>query len=238
VTGRLVRREDLTAAERDAMLTLLQAHFAGVTAESFAADLAAKTWALLLEDEGHLRGFSTLHLWETKPPGEPPCTVVYSGDTIVEKGAWGSATLPRAWIAAVRKLRETYPLGRLWWLLLTSGFRTYRFLPVFWSTFWPCHDAATPPADQARLAFLAGELLGGLYRQDEGIVRFPHPQKLREGLDDVPPGRLADPHIAFFLAQNPGWKEGDELVCLTELAEGNLTRAGRRMWRARGKLSP
>jgi len=237
VTGRLVRREDLTAAERDAMLTLLQAHFEGVTAESFAADLAAKTWALLLEDEGHLRGFSTLHLWETKPPGEPPCTVVYSGDTIVEKGAWGSATLPRAWIAAVRKLRETYPLGRLWWLLLTSGFRTYRFLPVFWSTFWPCHDAATPPEDQARLAFLAGELLGDLYHQDEGIVRFPHPQKLREGLDDVPPGRLADPHIAFFLARNPGWKEGDELVCLTEIAEGNLTLAGRRMWRAGDRVS-
>jgi hypothetical protein len=29
VTGRLVRREDLTAAERHAMLALLQAHFEG-----------------------------------------------------------------------------------------------------------------------------------------------------------------------------------------------------------------
>jgi hypothetical protein len=232
VIGRLVAREDLTAAERESMLALLQAHFEGVTPERFERDLAEKTWALLLEDEGLLRGFSTLLLWETTPPGEAPCTVVYSGDTVVERGAWGSAALPRSWIAAVRKLRERYPLGRLWWLLLTSGFRTYRFLPVFWSDFWPRFDAATPPEAQTRMSYLARERLGGLYKEKEGIVRFPEPQSLREGLDDLPPGRLADPHIAFFLERNPGWKEGDELVCLTEIAEENLTRAGRRMWHA------
>jgi hypothetical protein len=232
VTGRLVRREDLTAAEKQAMLVLLQAHFHGVTPERFERDLADKTWALLLEEEGHLRGFSTLLLRETTPPREPPCTVVYSGDTIVEQGAWATAALPKSWIAAVRKLREHHPQGRLWWLLLTSGFRTYRFLPVFWRDFWPRFDAETPPEDQTRMAFLAREKYGEMYREDEGVVRFAEPQRLREGLDDVPAGRLADPQIAFFLERNPGWKEGDELVCLTEIAEENLTRAGRRMWGA------
>jgi hypothetical protein len=231
VNGRLVRREDLTAAEREAMLVLLQAHFEGVAPERFERDLAAKTWALLLEDAGHLRGFSTLHLWETTPPGEPPCTALYSGDTIVERGAWGSAALPRTWIAAVRKLREHYPVGRLWWLLLTSGFRTYRFLPVFWRDFWPRFDAAMPPETRERTSFLTRELPGD-HSLEGGIVRFSEPQRLREGLDEVPPGRLADPHIAFFLERNPGWREGDELVCLTEIAEENLTRAGRRMWEA------
>jgi hypothetical protein len=230
VNSRLVRRDDLTAAERQAMLGLLQAHFHGVTPERFERDLAEKTWALLLEEEGHLRGFSTLLLRETTPPGEPPCTVVYSGDTIVERGAWTSAALPKSWIAAVRKLREHHPQGRLWWLLLTSGFRTYRFLPIFWADFWPRHDAATPPDAVARMTFLAEDQYGPSYRKGQGIVRFPEPQRLREGLDDIPPGRLADPHIAFFLEKNPGWKDGDELVCLTEIAEENLTRAGRRMW--------
>ena len=232
MTGRLVRREDLTAAEKQAMLGLLQAHFHGVTEERFERDLSEKTWALLLEEQGHLRGFSTLLLQETQPPGEPPCTVVYSGDTIVEKGAWATAALPKSWIAAVRKLREHHPLGRLWWLLLTSGFRTYRFLPVFWRDFWPRFDAETPPEDQARMSFLAREKYGEMYQEEEGVVRFAEPQRLREGLDDVPAGRLADPQIAFFLERNPGWKEGDELVCLTEIAEENLTRAGRRMWGA------
>jgi hypothetical protein len=233
VRGRLVRREELTEAEREAMYGLIAVHFAGVTRERFAADLAEKTWALLLEDDDGLRGFSTLLLYESTPPGEDVCTVVYSGDTIVDPAAWGSAALPRCWIAAVRRLRAEHPKGRLWWLLLTSGFRTYRFLPVFWRDFWPRWNALTPPEVESRLDWLAREKLGDLYLKEEGIVRFPQPQRLRGELAEVPEGRLADPHVAFFLERNPGWAEGDELVCLTEIAEGNLTAAGRRMWGAK-----
>ena len=214
------------------MYGLLAASFEGVTRERFEADLAEKPWVLLLEDEQGLRGFSTLLLYETSLPGEGACTVIYSGDTIVDPAAWGSAALPRCWIAAVRRLREEHPQGRLWWLLLTSGFRTYRFLPVFWRDFWPRWDAGTPPDIQTRIDTLAEDRLGGIYR--DGIVRFPEPQKLRGELAEVPSGRKLDPHVAFFLERNPGWVDGDELVCLTEIAEDNLTAAGRRMWRAGG----
>jgi hypothetical protein len=235
VTGRLVPREALGEAEREAMLALLSAHFLGVSPERFAADLAEKNWVLLLEEEGRLRGFSTLRIYEAAAPDGEPITVVYSGDTIMERGAWGTAALPKSWIAAVRALRELYPRGRLWWLLLTSGFRTYRFLPVFWWEFWPRHDTSMPPEAQALRNHLAREKFGPLYDAEAGVVRFPEPQALREGLDEIPEGRQTDPHVAFFLESNPGWIRGDELVCLTELAEENLTPAGRRMWRT-GRL--
>jgi hypothetical protein len=231
VTGRLVAREELTAAEQDALFALLSAHFQGVTRERFAADLAEKNWILLLEEDGRLRGFSTLRIYETAGPEGEPLTVVYSGDTIVEQGAWATAALPKSWIAAVRALRERHPRGRLLWLLLTSGFRTYRFLPVFWRDFWPRPEGATPPEMPALLDHLARERFGPLFDAAAGVVRFPQPQILREGLDAIPQGRLADPHVAFFLKRNPGWARGDELVCLTELTEANLTPAGRRMWR-------
>lgn len=228
--GRLVRREALTPADRDAMLGLLATYFTGVTRERFEADLAEKNWALLLEEDGRLRGFSTLRIYEMTLPEGELVTVVYSGDTLVEQEAWGTAALPRCWIAAVRKLRARHPRGRLWWLLLTSGFRTYRFLPVFWRDFWPRYDDPTPPEAKELIDFLARERFGHLYIDKEGIVRFPEPQVLRERCAEIPPGRLEDPHVAFFLEQNPGWVQGDELVCLTELTEENLTRAGRRMW--------
>ena len=140
--------------------------------------------------------------------------------------------MPAAWIAAVRALTAGRP-GPVWWLLLTSGFRTYRFLPVFWREFWPRWDAPEPPA---LLDALARERLGPAYRSDLGIARFPAPQALRRELAEVPEGRLADPHVAFFLDRNPGWPHGDELVCLTEIAASNLTPAGRRMW-TRGKVT-
>jgi hypothetical protein len=55
--------------------------------------------------------------------------------------AWATPVLPRARITSVNKLRETYPRGKYYWLLLTSGFRTYRFLPVFWREFYPRFNA-------------------------------------------------------------------------------------------------
>jgi len=228
ITSRLVRQEDLTPFERDAMFRLLADHFHGVTMRQFARDLAEKNWALLFGRGECLAGFSTMLVSETCSE-EGPISVVYSGDTIMAREAWGTTALPRAWIAAVNSLRASYPRGRYYWLLLTSGFRTYRFLPVFWREFFPRHDLAAPDASRRLLEHLARERFGDQYDASAGVVRFKLPQRLRGPLGEVPRGRTADPHIGFFLTRNPGHARGDELVCLTELSAANLTSAGRRM---------
>ena len=229
MNGRLVRRAHLTPGERASMLRLLDAHFEGVTPPVFARDLAEKDSVLLLEEAGRIRGFSTLLIYGSRFGGET-ATIVYSGDTIVEPGAWGSSALARCWIGSVRALAELHPRRRLYWLLLTSGFRTYRFLPVFWRDFYPRFDGGTRPELGSRLALLAAERFGARYVPALGVVRFESPQVLREGLAGVPPARLQDPHVAFFLERNPGFVHGDELACLTEISFENLTAAGRRMW--------
>jgi hypothetical protein len=76
---------------------------------------------------------------------------------------------------------------------------------------------------------LAAERFGSQYNPCDGIVRFKRSQRLRGELNRVPAGRVADPHVAFFMRQNAGCAQGDELVCLTELKPENLTSAGRRM---------
>lgn len=220
--------EGLDAGQRSAMFTLLSRYFDGVTSSQFEKDLAEKNWAILLERNSRLVGFSTLAVYETSFEGET-VTVVYSGDTIVAPEAWNSPALSRAWIGCVRALREQYPNGKYYWLLLTSGFRTYRFLPLFWREFHPRHDRTTTPVQKRLLNFLANERFGSQYDPASGTVRFTQPQRLKEGMNTVPHGKTADPHVAFFLRQNPGHVAGDELVCLTELFDANLTAAGRRM---------
>jgi hypothetical protein len=158
-----------------------------------------------------------------------PITVLYSGDTIVAPEAWGTPALARAWIAGVNHVRTTIPGRRCFWLLLSSGFRTYRFLPVFWREFHPCHSAPVPAPAQRLLNQLACEGYGAQFDAESGIVRFAEPQRLRGHLANVPEGRDQNPHVAFFLARNPGHARGDELVCLTEICETNLTAAGRRV---------
>jgi hypothetical protein len=210
------------------MFALLDSHFEGVTPEQFGADLEGKSHVILLERGARLVGFTTLLAYRSNFSGES-VSVIYSGDTIVAPEAWHSPVLARAWIAAVNRIRQDFPRGRCYWLLLTSGFRTYRFLPVFWREFFPTYARPTPDETAQLLRHLARERFGGAYDPARGVVRFPRPQRLRPGLAGVPAGRDADPHVRFFLEQNPGHGDGDELVCLAELSSTNLTAAGRRM---------
>jgi hypothetical protein len=231
LSARVVNRAALADREIVAMYDLLARHFLGVDQQTFRRDLSEKNWVVLLEDgSGALRGFSTFLIYATAVDGRP-ITAVYSGDTIVEPSAWGSPALPRAWIRAVYDIARAYPEGDLYWLLLTSGFRTYRFVSVFCRDFYPRFDAPTPLESQHLLDALSSERFGSAYDALAGLVRFSIPQVLRERLSGVPDGRSADPHVRFFLERNPGHIVGDELVSLASLARENLSAAGSRMVR-------
>jgi hypothetical protein len=231
----VVRREDLGPERVDAMVRLMEAHFEGISRGSFERDLEEKGWVVLLEEEtaeggARLCGFSTLDLYTVRFRGET-VHVVYSGDTLVEASARGSSLLPRTWIRAVLSLRRQHLGGGapFVWLLLTSGFRTYRFLPVFFRRYHPRPGAEEPPRLGELRGFLARRRFGDAYDAQAGVVRFAEPQVLRPDLRTIPASRLTDPHVAFFAARNPGYERGDELVCLTELDPLELTPAGRRM---------
>jgi hypothetical protein len=226
----IVPTDKLTAVQTDEMFQLLSHHFEGVIREQFDRDLAEKNWAILIYRNERFVGFSTLLVYQSSFEGQP-VSVVYSGDTIVAPEAWGTTALSRGWITAVNQIREHYPHGKYYWLLLTSGFRTYRFLPVFWREFYPRFDAPIPARLHKLRDHLAHERFGEQYDSLAGLVRFLRPQRLRGQLKLIPAERLTDPHVAHFLAHNPGHVAGDELVCLTELCPENLTAAGRRMIR-------
>ena len=227
LSGRIVARSELAYATREAMLALLAAHFAGVDRDAFECDLAEKTCAILLEDAaGRLRGFSTLLAYESAAAER--ATIIFSGDTIVDRQWWGSPALPRTWIRAVRTLAAGANGRDVYWFLITSGFRTYRFLPVFFKSFYPRHDL---PGPCPLLDAIARERFGRAYDPATGIVHLPRPQRLSPELLELPAGRTLDPHVACFLERNPRHADGDELACLARIHDDNLTPAGRRMAR-------
>ncbi|MGB3640550.1 MAG: hypothetical protein WBA39_23695 [Rivularia sp. (in: cyanobacteria)] len=231
MNSNLVSTRDLSALDIEEMFALLTNHFEGVKRDVFNNDLDSKNWVILIKDEetNQLKGFSTLLMYDTYFEGEN-ISIVFSGDTIVDPSAWSSSALSTGWIASINKLRREYCKGKLYWLLISGGYRTYRFLPLFWKEFYPCYDTPTPERILNLMQDLSVKRFGENYNIKTGVVSFPHPHRLRDGLHGIPAQRLRDPHIQFFQTLNPGHLNGDELVCFTEICEDNLTRAGRRMW--------
>jgi hypothetical protein len=216
------------------MYALLTEYFAGVARGAFERDLAEKEWVILLEDTatGEVEGFSTLMRLETRVDGQL-VVAFFSGDTIVGRAYWGETALPRTFarhafgLAAAE--RDADPGVAVYWYLISSGYKTYRFLPVFFREFYPTYARPTPVAVQRVLDALGRRKFPMEYDAAAGVVRPAHRTALRAGVAEIEPRRLRDPHVAFFAAANPGHAAGDELACLTALDPANLTPAGRRM---------
>ncbi|MGE5673703.1 MAG: hypothetical protein ACM3XM_07425 [Mycobacterium leprae] len=225
--GRVVARTALSDAERDGMFALLTRYFAGHTREHFERDLAEKESVILLEADGLIVGFSTLMLMRTAVDGRP-VIAVFSGDTIVARENWGESELMRLWVRHV--LNVTAGAGvPVYWFLISSGYKTYRFLPTFFQEFYPTYLRETPAWTVRVMESLARTKFGDEYDTAAGIVRFREATPLQDGVANVTDRRLKDPHVSFFTRANPGHAAGDELVCLTALSVENLTAAGRRM---------
>lgn len=232
MNGSFLSINDLAPRDRREMFELFDRHFENVTIDQFEEDLDEKHWVVLLHHTGGgIRGFTTLRFDSLEDDLER-CHLVTSGDTIIDPEAWGSPELFVTWLRGVLSLRDRAGGDRpLYWLLIVSGFRTYRFLPVFWRSFYPRYNVPTPPSVTRRIELLARLRYNGGYSAEAGIVRLSHPQRLRPHLAGIPEARQNDPHVAFFLKRNPGFADGDELACLTEINEGNLTTAGQRILR-------
>lgn len=202
------------------MFSLMDAHYENITKEGFERDLSAKRWAILLRDkEDQLQGFSTLQLFRL---GD--ATYLYSGDTIVSPEHWLDGGLVGAFGHVLLRLFEEVGEDRLYWLLISKGFRTYRLLPLHFPIYMPALNGPEDPDLRARRDAVAQHLFGAAYDPGTGrVLASPGKEHLRPELAGIPEHRRQDPHVGFFLARNPGYARGDELACLTPLSKANFT---------------
>jgi len=224
---------DLSARQRETMFALMERHYANVQRDVFDSDLAEKIWVILVSDpaSGDLCGFSTQMLLDVEAEGRP-IKALFSGDTIIDQKRWGDQALAHLWGRLALSLIEAHPDAELYWFLISQGYKTYRFLPLFFREFYPGHDAPTPQRAHTAIDALARARYPDDYDPSTGVIRAGCRQyRLREGLADITPGRLRDDHVRFFQTCNPGHERGDELCCLAPLTRANFTPAA---WRVIG----
>jgi len=228
--SRIVSVEQVTERERAAMFAIFTRHYDCVRFEKFISDLREKDCVLMLHNEtGTICGFSTQKLLRVTVEGRP-IRAVFSGDTIVDHAYWGEQELGRCWCRYVSAAYAEEADVPLYWFLISKGYRTYLYLPLFFERFYPNCHSPTPSLEQLVLDALAGATFPADYDPERGVVAFAQSQgQLKPHLAEIPARRLRDPHVQFFLARNPGYHKGDELACLAEISPCNMKLFARRI---------
>lgn len=217
----------VSPADVDEMFALFDRFYVNTDFQRFRQDFAEKDWLIRMKDGARLVGFST-QKEITLSDGDTTQRFLFSGDTIVHPDYWNRSHLAGAFGHLFLRL-EAEAASPLYWFLISKGYRTYRFLPVFFHHFHPRHQGNDTDM-KTRLDSIASSVFGSHYDPDSGIIDFQgNRDHLQDILIKIPPGREKDPHVAFFLAANPGYVRGTELACLCPLSRENLTRCGTRV---------
>lgn len=218
----------ITADDRERMFGLHARYFSNTRRDIFMRDMDEKDWVIILRDGPEIVGFSTLQIIPLRVMGADRI-FLFSGDTIVDREHWRDSRLAGSFGHFMLRLIAEHPDKTLHWFLISKGYRTYRFLPVFFNRFCPVHTGAANLANLELLQAVAAHKFGEAFDSERGLVRLNgHGDRLRPEMCDIPTGRCLDPHVRFFLERNPGYAQGDELACLAEISKSNLNRLG---WR-------
>ena len=230
LVAEVVAVADLGGRRRDALWALFARYYDRVDRARFERDLDAKDEVIVVTDPaGEIVGFSTLVV-ETMAIDGRPISLVFSGDTVVDRAHWGSQTFAFAWIRRLGAIAAASPLPA-YWLLIVKGHRTYRYLPAFAVDFVPDWRGGDDPALVRLRDAVAIRRFGDAYDPATGLLRAaPGDGRLAPRWAEVTPREAARPDVRFFLERNPGHAEGDELVCLCPIDPANMRPLTRRLF--------
>jgi hypothetical protein len=213
------------------MYALMAACYANIQRIAFEADLDAKHWVMQLRSRatGELVGFSTQVLLQVEV-SNTAVDALYSGDTVVARRHWGDPALAHVWGNFALDLINRNTSRPLYWFLTSKGFRTYRFLPLFFHEFYPRTGIPTPSRERAVLDALGRHVAPTRFDRGSQIIRTDGAKDFLKPEIGAPQSRMTnDRHVRFFVENNPGHARGDELCCLAPLNAGNFTKAAYRM---------
>jgi hypothetical protein len=214
--GRTVAVTDLDDATRRTAFALFARAYEGADWLRFLSDLEEKEHVILMQDgeTGELKGFSTVSVRsETIDRGS--ATVVFSGDTVIDRDYWGQKVLHRQLSLLFMKLQLQNPLRPVYWFLVSKGYKTYLGLINNFPISIPRHERPDDPGLRRLLDRLAVARFGATYDVSTGIAVNVAHERVRTGLAPIDEAAAqANPRVRFFVERNPGHARGDELACL------------------------
>lgn len=218
----LVNKIDNISLKR--MYQIFQKYYDKVSFEQFLSDLADKTHLIMMYDAKSIVGFSTAFIGRQKGIR---ATIIYSGDTVLEKNYWGSKILQSAFYKLMLMTILRSGLKPVYWMLMSKGYKTYLLMRKNFSLSFP--NPLTPTPKNLLLAknLFYQSRFGSQYKEQASLVQFTSSKgQLKDGVAVATAKDMQNIHIKYFVDMNPGASRGDELACIAQLRWFDLIYTG------------
>ena len=183
---------------------------------------------------GELLGLATVHTYAVEHAGRK-VWVIYAGNTLLDPRLRGFNVFHKVGFASFMRVRLRNPLAPIYFFFDTYSYKSYLMLARNFGEYWPRRDRPMPEAVAAFIDHLGRHRYGELWDASRRVCRSTGAKKLKSWVAEITEADLANPEIRFYLAQNPGYREGEMLAALAPLSlpnwfslVGNMLRRARR----------
>ena len=227
IYSKVILIDEISDDEKIQMLNLMKEFYDNILEQAFKKDLEEKDYCVMLYNKnGEVKGFSTQQEISLDVDGKT-INGIFSGDTIIHKEYWGSLELYKEFARKFIKDDEDF-----YWFLISKGYKTYKMLPLFFKEFYPNHKSETPVFEKKIMNTFAKQQYSRDYDENSGVIKYKEiKDKLKDGVADITDKQRKDKDIEYFTKVNPGYINGDDLVCLAKLSPNNLRSTGKRLLR-------
>lgn len=221
--SKTIEVSEIKQLQRDRMFELMNCYYENSYRKEFDKDLSEKDYVILLQPENsnEIIGFSTVKHF-IHPNAIEEYNIVFSGDTIIDRAYWGSLVLPVAFGKLLFDIKGKNPDKKLYWMLISKGVRTFKYLTTFFNEYYPCFNKETPWEVKKLMNSLGASKYPDSYNPESGIIEAKMYSQFLKNEFHGKPGEKLKPDIKFFFDKNPGYYRGDELLCLAEYSKENL----------------
>lgn len=224
--GRYIKKVKVTHEQLCEMYAIYKDYYQNTQFSIFENDFGKKQGAIIIFHPitNKIVGFSTVDIQHFKYQTKQ-YTVLFSGDTVVQKEFWGARTLQSTMMKLLIKLRIQYASHEFYWLLISKGYKTYLTLTNNCYVYYPHMNGENQQLAPVVETYCR-KFFPEYFDEEAGLLNFGSDyQPLKQDVAPITEQmRFDNPKISFFEEKNPTWHLGTELPCIGRLSWTDLAR--------------
>lgn len=216
--NQLIKKSELREQDITEMYQLMDSFYENINPKEFLRTLAEKDYVLLARNSyGAIKAFTTMQIFSV-PGRKPKAQGIFMGDIIShQKFRWERNLI---WEALVRFEQIPSRYQERYVFLTCKDYWTYCAFQKSFTRYYPNENQDTPVYMKKLMNAFGEYYYHGEYEAASGIIKHRcFPRKIKESRIKMREGTMKEEENMFFLLRNPGFIDGDGLVCIAELSD-------------------